>query len=63
MRLILVGDEYFDPCEEEETIYIDGGLPWDEDGYFCNQVYSEYRGVEPPMFDIVGAKYSLEESH
>ena len=53
-RLIPVGDGYFEPYAEEEIIYIDGGIPRDEVGYFSNQVYSEYRGVEPPMLDVAG---------
>ena len=41
-----MGDEDFEPYEEEEVIYVDGGLPRDEYGYLGDPTYIEYRWSE-----------------
>ena len=44
MRLVpVIEDEYFDPYEEEEIIYIDGGFSKDEDVYYYDQMGNEYQ--------------------
>ena len=44
MKLVPVIEEDCEQYEEEEeAIYIDGGLPRNEYGYFSKQFYSDYR--------------------
>ena len=42
MKLVpIIEDEDFGPYEEEEVICIDGRIPQDENGYFCNHIFDE----------------------
>ena len=49
MRLVLMEVDDIEHYEEEEVVYINGGLPRDEDGYFYDQMYNEYQRAKPPM--------------
>ena len=48
-----MGDEDFEPYEEEEVIYVDGGLPRDEYGYLGDPMYNEHRWSEATKGQLI----------